>query len=211
MADVIIYGASASTYVRTARLVCVEKGITHELVPSDLASEAHAKLHPFRKMPAMRHGDFVLYETGAIGRYIDRAFSGPALQPKDIKDLARMDQWVSAISDYCYQNMIREIVIQRVLVPMRGGKPDEAMIKGAWPKAEYELSVIDQTLAKSPYLAGNALSLADLFLLPVVFYVKMQPEGGPLLAKNKAVSAWYDRMTARASFGATMPEMPKAA
>jgi glutathione S-transferase len=48
-------------------------------------------------------------------------------------------------------------------------------------------------------------------LVPILFYVKMQPEGGPLVAKNKAVGAWFDRMAARPSFGATMPEMPKAA
>lgn len=211
MADVIIYGVSASTYTRTARLACVEKGITHTLEPVDLGSDAHAKLHPFKKIPVMRHGDFLLFETGAIGRYVDRAFSGPALQPKDNRELARMDQWMSAVSDYCYQAMIREIVIQRVLVPMRGGKPDEAMIKAAWPKVEYQLSVLEQTLGKSQYLAGNALSLADLTLLPIMFYVKVQPEGGPLLAKRKGVSAWFDRMAARPSFGATMPELPKAA
>ena len=211
MADVTLYGPSASTYVRSARLACVEKGISHELLPVDLGSDAHAKLHPFRKIPIMRHGDFMLYETGAIGRYVDRVFAGPALQPKDVKDLARMDQWMSAVSDYCYQAMIREIVIQRVLVPMRGGKPDEAMIKAAWPKVEYQMSVLEQTLAKSPYLAGSALSLADLTLLPILFYVKVQPEGGPLLARHKGVSAWFERMAARPSFGATMPELPKAA
>jgi glutathione S-transferase len=211
MADVIIYGPSASTYVRTARLACAEKGITHTLEQYAPGSEKQAKLHPFKKVPAMRHGDFVLFESGAIGRYVDRVFPGPALQPKDPKELARMDQWMSAVSDYCYQAMIREIVIQRVLVPMRGGKPDEAMIKAAWPKSEYQLDVLEQALAKSPYLAGNALSLADLMLLPIVFYVKLQPEGGPLVAKHKALSAWFDRMAARPSFGATMPELPKAA
>jgi glutathione S-transferase len=211
MADVAIYGPSASTYVRTARLACAEKGITHTLEPIDIGSDSHAKLHPFRKFPVMRHGEFMLYESGAIGRYVDRAFAGPALQPKDIKELARMDQWVSAVSDYCYQAMIREIVIQRVLVPMRGGKTDEAMVKAAWPKVEYQMSVLEQALGKSQFLAGNALSLADLMLVPILFYVKMQPEGGPLVAKNKAVGAWFDRMAARPSFGATMPEMPKAA
>jgi glutathione S-transferase len=204
MADITIYGVSASTYTRTARLACVEKGVSHLLEPVDLGSEAHAKLHPFRKMPAMRHGDFVLYETGAIARYVDRAFPGSALQPTDLKALARMDQWVSAISDYCYQAMIREIVIQRVVVPMRGGKPDEAMIKAAWPKVEYQFSVLDRGLGASPYLAG-------LFLLPIMFYMKLQPEGGPLLAKHKALAAWFERMAARPSFGATMPEIPKAA
>jgi len=211
MADVIIYGPSASTYVRTARLACAEKGITHTLEQCAPGSEEQTKLHPFKKVPAMRHGDFVLFESGAIGRYVDRTFQGPALQPKDPKELARMDQWMSAVSDYCYQAMIREIVIQRVLVPMRGGKPDEAMIKAAWPKSEYQLGVLEHALAKSPYLAGNALSLADLMLLPIMFYVKLQPEGGPLVAKHKALGAWFDRMAARPSFGATMPELPKAA
>lgn len=211
MADVTIYGPSASTYVRTARLACAEKGISHELTQIELGSDAHAKLHPFRKIPAMKHGDLVLYETNAIGRYVDAAFKGPALQPADLKARARMDQWVSAVSDYCYQAMIREIVIQRVLVPMRGGKPDEAMIKAAWPKVEYQLSVLDAAAKGPPYLAGNALSLADLFLVPILFYVKLQPEGGPLLAKHTALSGWFDRMAARPSFGATMPEFPKAA
>ena len=211
MADVTIYGPSASTYVRTARLACAEKGISHELAPVEMGSEAHGKLHPFRKVPAMRHGDLVVYETSAIGRYIDAAFKGPALQPADLKARARMDQWISAVSDYCYQAMIREIVIQRFVVPMRGGKPDEAMIKAAWPKVEHQLGVLDAASKDAPYLTGGALSLADLFLLPIVFYVKLQPEGGPLLAKHKALSAWFDRMAARPSFGATMPEMPKAA
>ncbi len=211
MADVVIYGPSASTYVRTARLACAEKGITHTLEPVDVGTESHAKLHPFRKFPSMRHGDFLLFESGAIGRYVDRAFPGPALQPKDVKELARMDQWLSAVSDYCYQAMIREIVIQRVLVPMRGGKTDEAMVKAAWPKVEYQLSVLEQTLGQQHYLASGALSLADLMLVPILFYVKLQPEGGPLVAKHKGVSAWFDRMAARPSFGATMPELPKAA
>jgi glutathione S-transferase len=211
MADVIIYGPALSTYVRTARMACAEKGITHTLEPYGPDSPEQAKLHPFRKVPAMRHGDFVLFESGAIGRYVDRAFAGPALQPKDVKELARMDQWMSAVSDYSYQAMIRECVIQRVLVPMRGGKTDEAMVGAAWPKIGYQLSVLEDTLAKSQYLAGNALSLADLMLVPILFYVKMQPEGAPLLAKHKAVSAWYDRMAARPSFGATMPEFQKAA
>jgi glutathione S-transferase len=211
MADVIIYGPALSTYVRTARMACAEKGITHTLEPYEPDSPEQAKLHPFRKVPAMRHGDFVLFEAGAIGRYVDRAFAGPTLQPKDVKELARMDQWMSAVSDYSYQAMIRECVIQRVLVPMRGGKTDEAMVGAAWPKIGYQLSVLEDTLAKSQYLAGNALSLADLMLVPILFYVKMQPEGAPLLAKHKAVSAWYDRMAARPSFGATMPEFQKAA
>jgi glutathione S-transferase len=211
MADVVIYGPSVSTYVRAARLACVEKGVSHDLTPVEIGSEVHARLHPFRRIPAMQHGLFVLYETGAIARYVDRAFSGPPLQPSDLETLARMDQWISAISDYCYQVMIREIVIQRVLVPMRGGKPDEAMIKAAWPKVEHQFSVLNAALAEHPYLAGSAFTLADLFLSPIMFYMRHQPETPLLLSRYKNVAAWFDRMTSRPSFAATMPELPQAA
>lgn len=51
----------------------------------------------------------------------------------------------------------------------------------------------------------------DLFLVPILFYVKLKPEGGPLRAKHKALPGWLDRMAARPRSGATMPECPKAA
>jgi glutathione S-transferase len=83
MADLILYGFPQSNYVRAARMACVEKGVPHTLEPAGPHSPAILEMNPFGKMPAMRHGDFTLYETSAIMRYIDDAFAGPRLTPAD--------------------------------------------------------------------------------------------------------------------------------
>lgn len=208
MADVTIYGFPQSTYVRTARMVCEEKGVAYDLEPIEFGSEAHLAVQPFGKMPGFRHGDVQLYETPAICFYVDTTFDGPALQPSDTLTMARMIQWISATCDYGYQALIRELVIPRVVLPTRGETPDEEAIKAALPRVENFLKVADATLSKSDYLAGDALSIADLMLVPCVFYLSMTPEGKPMLPNHKGVSAWLERMMARPSFAATMPPAP---
>jgi glutathione S-transferase len=205
MTDVVVYGPKLSTYVRTVRMVCAEKGVPCQVDEVDFRSEAYRALHPFNKIPAFRHGDLTLYESGAIARYIDRAFPGPALQPADVVAAARQDQWVSAISDYLYQVMIRELVWQRLVVPMQGGKPDEQIIATALPKLAYQLSVVEQTLSAHPYLAGEAVSLADLTLFPILSYVRATPEGQNALKSVPGVLAWLTRMASRPSAAATDP------
>jgi glutathione S-transferase len=209
MADVTIHGFPQSTFVRTARMVCEEKGVEYDVEPLEFGSAAHLALHPFAKIPAFSHGDVTLYETLAIAVYVDMAFDGPALQPKDAATKAGMVQWLSAFNDYGYDALIRGLVIPRLVQPSRGEEPDEAAIKATLPRIERFLEVADEALAKSDFLAGDALSFADLMLVPCVFYLSLTPEGEALLAKYGAVAAWLERMMARPSFAATMPPPPK--
>ncbi len=55
---------------------------------------------PFGEIPLLQYGDLTLYETAAICRFIDRRFEGPALTPKSLNSLVKIDQWVSAA--LCY-------------------------------------------------------------------------------------------------------------
>ncbi len=211
MADLTIYGFDGSTYVRSVRMMCEEKGVSYNLQPGEPGSPDILKLHPFGKIPAVRHGDFLFYETSAIGRYIDRVFEGPALQPREPKAAARMDQWLSAITDYLYEVMIRRIVWQRLLIPSRGGTADEAIIAAAVPLMQRHLDLLEEALGGASYLSGEDVSLADLLLLPILFYVKFTPEGGPEIDKRPKLAVWYGRMAERPSFAATMPAHLRAA
>jgi len=205
MTDVTIYGPVMSTHVRTVRLTCAEKGVSHVVEEVDFRAESYRALHPFNRVPAMRHGDFVLFETQAMCRYIDRAFGGPSLQPADIKSLARMDQWMSAIGDYVYPIMLEELVWERLVVPMEGGAPDEAKIAAAMPTVVRQLAILENVLEGSAYLAGEQVSLADFQLFPILVYVRVTPEGEAALAKAPRVIAWMKRMAARPSASATDP------
>ena len=81
MTAIKIYGVPPSSFTRTVRLACHEKGIDYELVPT--FPGRMGALNPFQKIPAIRHGDLTLYESTAILRYLDRTFPGTKLWPEE--------------------------------------------------------------------------------------------------------------------------------
>lgn len=209
MAEVTVYGFPQSNFVRVACMTCLEKGVSYTLEKLAPHSPELLALNPHGMIPAFTHGDLTLHETSAITRYIDEAFDGPRLQPEDVRERAVMNKWISAANHYYDRAMIRDYVIQRVVVPSRGGTPDEDMIAAALPKIEKQLEIIDKTLAKTEFLAGSQLTLADLFMVPIIFYVGLPPEGAKLREKCKSVNRWLETMSARESFKKTAPPAPK--
>src|SRR5919204_3075709 len=98
MSDLVVFGFPRSTFVHIVRLVLTHKAIPytfHDLAP-EMGKPTHLALHPFNRVPILRHGDFTLYETSAIATYVDEAFEGPRLTPRDVRVRARMNQWISA-------------------------------------------------------------------------------------------------------------------
>jgi glutathione S-transferase len=205
MADLILYGFPQSTYVRSARMACIEKGVPYTLDP--VAPKANT-LHPFGKIPAMRHGDFTLYETSAIMRYVDDAFEGPRLTPADVKKRARMEQWISSINAYCDGSMIRRLVVQYVFPSGPGGQPDRAIIDKAAEEVKHQIALIDEAVAEGPFLLGPDISLADLLLAPIMSYLSQTPEGGAILKGTKNIARSGQAIAARKSYQDTVPPPP---
>jgi len=208
MADLILYGIPQSTYVRSARMALIEKGVPYTLEPVPPQGDAIKKLHPWGKVPAMRHGDFTLYETSAIMRYVDDAFDGPRLSPADPKGRARMEQWISAINCYFDPAMVRRIVVQYVFPSGADGKPDRAIIDKAAEDAKKQIALLDEAVAEGPYLLGANISLADLLLCPILFYFFRTPEGEAMLATTKNIKRSGEAIRARKSFIDTIPPPP---
>jgi glutathione S-transferase len=88
MAAVEIIGFPQSTYTRVARMVCEEKAIPYDLKASPPHSPDVTAIHPFGKIPVMRHGDFELCESKAIATYLDLTFPGPKLIPTEPRQAA---------------------------------------------------------------------------------------------------------------------------
>ena len=211
MPNPIVYGPSYSTYVRTARLALAEKNVAYDLVEVAMLQGEHQKpeflaRNPFGKVPAFEHDGLGLYETSAITRYIDRAFPGTALQPSDPKQQARMDQIVGIIDSFAYGSIVGKLVWQRMVTPMMGGTPDDAVVAEALPHVARALAELARLMGPGPFLAGPALSLADLSLAPIFAYFSATPEGPGLLAAQPALAAWWQQMQARPSMAATEPK-----
>ena len=211
MTDVTVYGFPLSAYARTVRMTLEEKGVEYTLEPLEPHADELLDFQPFGKIPGFRHGDVVVHEALAIATYVDGVFEGPSLQPEDPIAKSRMMQWISVVNDYVYHDMIVALVLERIVAPMRGNAADEDKILAAMPRMEKEADVFDAALANQPFLAGDALSLADLFLAPVMFYVCMTPEGENLLSGRAHLAAWNQRMSECESFVATLPPLPEAA
>src|SRR5215813_12190900 len=124
-----IIGSAQSSYTRVIRMVCEEKGIDYTLTEALLGSPEVCAIHPFGKMPVLRHGDFTLCESKAIATYLDRAFPGPpALTPTDPMLAARMEQWVSLINTMMDPMLVRTYLFAYAFPKTADGKPDRAII-----------------------------------------------------------------------------------
>jgi glutathione S-transferase len=199
MAAIKIHGVPPSTFTRTVRLACHEKGIDYELVPTT-PGEITA-LNPFRKIPAITHGDLVLYESTAILRYLDRTFAGPRLWPDDSVGVALCDQWISAFCDSLVNAALRYMASRYGFLPVPGEMRQQYL-----DKTREVVPIFDRQLGKTRYLAGDAMTAADLFLAPLLFYFPDIPE---LRAIGDAVpncARWARDMAGRPSVRATEPQ-----
>lgn len=218
MADVIVYSVPGSPYGRSVLATLEEKGAKYRFssVAGAARSEPHISRHPFGRVPVLEHDGFVLYETQAILRYLDRVLPRPALTPADAKAAARMDQLMNICDWYLFQGVNNVIGFHRIVGPrVFGTTPDEQAIAEAMPKAQIVFKELARQLGSKPYFTGDQVTLADLLLAPQLDFLALTPEWTPLSAGHPALVAWLGRMSARASMTATTWErvaaMAKAA
>ncbi len=208
----ILHGYRYSVYVRIVRLVLAEKGLAYEQVEvNPFAADVPANyltLHPFGRVPTLVHDGFGLYETGAITRYVDRAFPGPSLQPADPKRHARMDQIVGVADSYAYWPLVRQVFVHDVVRPHLGTACDAAELEKGLAAAAKVLDALEALVAADPWLTGLDISLADFHLGAMVAYFAQSPRGAELLAARPRLAAWWRRLGARPSFSATEPGLP---
>jgi glutathione S-transferase len=154
-----------------------------------------------------RDGETALFETSAIVRYLDETFDGPPLVGANPRLRAQMEQWVSMINCHGYDAMIRRYVLQYVFPKGDGGAPDRKTIDAALPDIAHLLGTLDKAYGKRNFLVGDAVTMADLFLAPIVFYLGMFPESKALLETFPDLRRAHGAIAERESFKATMPKL----
>jgi len=206
-ATITVYGDPRSSYVRTVRMALAEKGIAYTHDPVAPHTEQILAICPFGRVPGFRDGDLTLYETTAIVRYIDECFDGPSLLAGNARSRAAMEQYASLINCHGYDAMVRRYVLQYVFPKGANNTPDRAVIDVAVPQIKSQLEVFDRAYGPRNLLAGDTVTLADLLLAPIIFYLGMFPEGKTLLAGAPNVTRAHAWMAERPSFKSTMPKL----
>src|SRR5581483_1415270 len=163
----------------------------------------HLARHPFGKVPAFEHDGFTLYETQAIMRYVDEAFPSAPLQPLDLHQFSRMNQIMGIVDAYGWHSIAFGIAFQRFVAPRLGMKTDEERIAKSVPQAKLCLAEFERIQGDDTFLAGDRVSLADLMVAPLLYYLAKTPEAAATLDQHPQLGAWLSRIASRQSFQVT--------
>ena len=204
MAELELIGAPFSNYVRALRILCEEKGVAYKLTPVRPHTPEVTSIHPAGQIPCLRHGDVAVFESQAIATYIDKAFAGAKFIPEDAEGAAYTTQWISYGNVKVDRWIMREFVVPTAFADKVKG-PDTARINAAIPEIEKCLSTLQAAVAKGGYLAGNALTFADMNIVPMLATFGQFPQGTATLAKYPGLGAYMAKLTARPSYVNTAP------
>lgn len=116
-----------------------------------------------------------------------------------------MNQIISIADSYVYPQMVWGLYVEFIEKPKRGETPDAGRVEKARSIAEKSLAVLAGMLAEQRWMCGDRLTLADLYLAPMVNYALEVPELRRKFAEHRNLGDWWQRVTALESFRQTQP------
>lgn len=159
----IVYGSSLAPAARKVLAFIAEKGLDTEhkpVAPHD-ASSAFKLASPLGQIPAFSDDVVNLCDSAAICHYLERRYPDPPLFPVDAKSYGRM-VWFDQFADHFLGTAECKIVTNLVVKPMRGEKADIQAVDAAMNQELPKLFDYLESQIDGPFMAGKALSLADL-------------------------------------------------
>ncbi len=162
MSGLQIYGVPISRSISNI-WACLELGFPYENVPigwddNSIYSDTFRAINPNARVPAMRDGDFVLWESLAINLYLVRKHGGP-MAATDLAQEALAWQWTLWAAVHLERPLMRWAFHRFILDEAeRDPKAAEAGMAEAMPL----LAVLDSELGRRPFLAGDRFTVADL-------------------------------------------------
>jgi len=206
----ILWGFDGSTYVRTVKMLLAEKAfkdfqqVPLNVLKGEPRSPEHLQRHPFGKVPVLDHDGFRILETAAITRYLNDVLPGTSLIPATPKDRARMDMIIGIIDSYGYAALVGGVCAYHLFPDFVGGKSESGRASGL-EKGRIVLQLAMDTKGGSRFIAGD-LSLADLYLAPIAFYLSLTPDRDEVF-DVPGFGDWWSRIQALPSYQATQPKL----
>ncbi|POA48901.1 glutathione S-transferase [Pseudomonas sp. MPR-ANC1] len=195
-----ILGKASSINVRKVLWTCAELQIPFEredwgsgFKPTD--TPEFLALNPCAMVPVVQDGDFTLWESNSIIRYLVARYDGTHLYPTDAQGRARVDQWIDWQASelnrswsYAFLSLVRK----------SPGHQDRAALANGIEQWSNTMKILDRQLEKTgAYISGEQFSLADI---PIGLSVNRWFETPLDHPDFPAVSAYYERLTQRPGY-----------
>ncbi|KAK0485019.1 glutathione S-transferase [Armillaria novae-zelandiae] len=202
-----LYGSPFSTCTKRVATVLYEKKVPFEIYSINLAAGEHKtssflEKQPFGVVPYIDDDGFILYESRAISRYIALKYEsqGTKLIPTDdLKKIALFEQ-AASIEQSSFDPYATAVGMEKIIKPRKGIQANEATVEAALTSLSAKLDAYDVILAKQKYLAGDDLTLADLFHIP--WGVLLAVAGSDIMESKPNVARWWKDITSRPSWAA---------
>ena len=199
-----IVGFPVSNFVRSVRMVAEEKGVPYELVPERPHSDTVKGLNPTGKIPALRHDGLELCESLAIARYIEEAFDGARMIPKDPKKAAQVNRWTAFVAIEVDQLLMRNYVVEYAFHRDDDGNVIRTTIDKAIKRFPRMFRMLEAAVEPG-FFGTSSFSMADCFILPILNSTNLWEEGKEAIASSPKLAAYFTQMQERASFQSTAP------
>ncbi|MCX2860440.1 glutathione S-transferase N-terminal domain-containing protein [Paucibacter sp. PLA-PC-4] len=190
-----LLGRAASINVRKVLWTCAEMALDPEREEPDMAAPALRRLNPNAMVPVLLDGDFVLWESNSICRYLAGREQRVDLLPTEPRARALVEQWMDWQAGelnnswrYAFMSLVRRSPAHQ----------DAGLLQGGVAGWNRHMGMLDERLAGSgPHVCGAAFTLADVVLGLSVQRWMMTDMDKPALP---AVQAYYERLSERPGF-----------
>lgn len=179
--------------------VAAELGIDYDYTELDFTksehkSAEHLARHPLGKIPTLSHDGRVLFESGAICRYLASEAKSDLYPLNDNFQRALVDQWMDFFSIHLGR-WLATLLFERVFKAHFGrGEADPKVDAEALGFVEIQMAALNKHLGNNAYLVGDKLSIADLFGFAYLETTKMTQVS---LDPYPHVKAWFEKIEAR--------------
>jgi glutathione S-transferase len=170
-----VYGGILSPYVARVILTARHKGIKHKLKYPDggLKSAAFLAMNPLGKIPTMKDGATILYESSVIVDYLDAKHKAKRIVPASAKDAAKARLLATIFAEY---------VQGPTLALFRQRDPatrDQKVVEEKLAEVGRGLDVVEKLLSGKTWAAGPKFTIADVYAVPCYFFMSaLLPEFG---------------------------------
>ena len=195
MAKVELFSYEACPFAQRTRMALIEKDIDFSLTEIDVYNKPEwwADLSPYGKVPLLRYGDDLVYESAIINEYLEEVFPEPPLMPEKPGDRARARIWI----DYCDSRFTA--TCHRLML---AAKDDDAIDEKRMALRDCLYFMENEGMLKlsdGPFWLGNQLSLVDIQYAPFFerFPVYTEIAGAEIPADCVRIHRWLDAMAQR--------------
>jgi glutathione S-transferase len=211
-----IWWGSGSPYSWRALLALEYKQLSYESHLVQFAKQEHKapallKMNPRGRVPVLKDGDYVCFESLAILHYLDRKYPEPPLFGRTAQEAGTIERVICEYQSYAEEHIMR--IIQAILFQGIEGRMEE--IERTLSSVLKEAATIEQRLATSAWLVGEAFSAADVVVFPGIQMLlrslerreahELRTRFLPVEGNFPAIAAWIGRVQSLPGYERTVP------